>query len=149
MKKNKVKDAFLEQLRKVPIIQVACEKCGISRNSVYRWKNEDEQFRKEMETALAEGEELVNDMSESQLLSLIREKNWNAISFWLRKRNPKFRDRIEVTTPERQEELSPEQEEIVQKALQLAAQPIQDTKPEASVTDEYHEQSTDTGSPAA
>ena len=41
MKKDKVKDAFLEQLRKVPIIQVACEKVGISRNSVYRWKNED------------------------------------------------------------------------------------------------------------
>lgn len=148
MKKDKVKDNFLAQLKKVPIVQVACEKIGVSRTSVYRWRNEDTAFRKDMDSALAEGEELVNDMSESQLLSLIREKNWNAISFWLRKRSPKFRDRIEVTTATPQEELSPEQEAIVQKALQLASPPIKETKPEASITNEHHEQSTDTGSPA-
>jgi len=122
MKKNKVKDEFLAQLKKVPIVQVACEKVGISRNSVYRWRNENAEFRKEMEAALAEGEELVNDMSESQLLSLIREKNWNAISFWLRKRNPKFKDRLEVSTvPLPQEELSPEEEAVVNESLRLAA----------------------------
>lgn len=149
MKKDKVKDAFLTQLKKIPIVQVACEKVGISRNSVYRWKQEDEQFRKDMETALAEGEELVNDMSESQLLSLIREKNWNAISFWLRKRSPRFRDRVEVTANfERQEELSPEQEAIVQQALQLAAAPQKETESQAPVTDNQHEQSSP-GSPAA
>jgi len=120
MKKNKVKDAFLEQLRKVPIIQVACEKVGISRNSVYRWKNDDPEFEKELTVALEEGEALVNDMSENQLLSLIREKNWHAISFWLRKRNPKFKDRIEVEVAPRQEELTPEQEATVREALRLA-----------------------------
>ena len=120
MKKNKVKDAFLEQFRKVPRIQVACEKVGISRNSVYRWKNEDLEFEKELNTALEEGEALVNDMSENQLLSLIREKNWHAISFWLRKRNPKFKDRIEVEVAPRQEELTPEQEATVREALRLA-----------------------------
>lgn len=121
MKKNRVKKEFLEHLRKVPIVQVACEKFGVSRNSVYRWRNEDPEFRKEMDMALAEGEELVNDMGESQLLSLIREKNWQAISFWLRKRNPKFRDRVEVITSTPQEELSPEQEAVVKEALRLAA----------------------------
>lgn len=120
MKKDKVKDAFLEQLRKVPIIQVACEKVGVSRNSVYRWKNEDPEFEKELATALEEGEALVNDMSENQLLVLIREKNWHAISFWLRKRNPKFKDKIEVEVAPRQEELTPEQEATVREALRLA-----------------------------
>lgn len=120
MKKDKVKDAFLEQLRKVPIIQVACEKVGISRNSVYRWKNDDPQFEKELTTALEEGEALVNDMSENQLLVLIREKNWHAISFWLRKRNPKFKDKIEVEVKPKQEELTPEQEATVREALRLA-----------------------------
>ncbi|MBU1754979.1 hypothetical protein KKH81_01720 [Patescibacteria group bacterium] len=121
MKKNKVKDAFLDHLRKVPIVQVACEKVGVSRNSVYRWKNEDAEFRKAMETALGEGEELINDMSESQLISMIRDKNWNAISFWLRKRSPKFKDRIEVQVAPTQEELTPEQEETVREALRLAS----------------------------
>lgn len=122
MKKNKKQVEFLEQLRKIPIVMVACEKSGISRNSIYRWRNDDEGFRKEMETALAEGEALVNDMSESQLLSLIRDKNWPAISFWLRHRNPKFRDKIEVTTkiiPN--DELTPEEAEVVREANRLAA----------------------------
>lgn len=128
MKKNKVKDAFLEQLRKVPIIQVACEKVGISRNSVYRWKNEDPEFEKELTTALEEGEALVNDMSENQLLSLIREKNWHAISFWLRKRNPKFKDRIEIEVTPKQEEATPEEEAIIRRAYELR-NPIETHEP--------------------
>lgn len=122
MKKNRKKDEFLEQLKKIPIVQVACEKVGISRNSVYRWRNEDAEFRKEMEEALQEGEELVNDMSESQLLSMIKEKNWPAVSFWLRHRNPKFRERVEVTAKiEESETLTPEQESVVRQALKLAS----------------------------
>lgn len=121
MKKNKFQKQFLDELRKVPIVQVACEKTGLSRNSVYRWRNEDAEFRKAMEEAIAEGEELVNDMSEGQLLTLIKEKNWSAISFWLRKRNPKFKDRIEVEVAPKQEELTPEQEGTVREALRLAS----------------------------
>ncbi len=123
MKKKKLKNAFLEQLKKIPIVTVACEKVGISRNSVYRWRNDDEEFLKEMDIALVEGEALVNDMSESQVLSLIQEKNWSAISFWLRHRNPKFRDRVEVTAKieNRQEKLTPEQEAVVREALRLAS----------------------------
>jgi len=122
MKKNKKKSEFLEQLRKIPIVQVSCEKIGISRNTAYRWKKEDEEFSKNMDEALAEGEALVNDMSESQLLSLIKDKNWSAISFWLRHRNPKFRERVEVTTKiEDLETLTPEQELLVRKALELAS----------------------------
>lgn len=120
MKKNKFQKQFLDELRKVPIVQVACEKTGLSRNSVYRWRNDDVEFRKAMEESIAEGEELVNDMSEGQLLTLIKEKNWSAISFWLRKRNPKFKDRIEVEVAPKQEELTPEQEETVREALRLA-----------------------------
>lgn len=122
MKKNRVKEEFLNHLRKVPIVQVACEKVGVSRNSVYRWKNDDEKFREEMDQAIAEGEALVNDLTENQLLSLIKEKEWSAISFWLRHRNPKFRDHVEVTAKiENKGKLNPEQESIVREALRLAS----------------------------
>lgn len=129
MKKNKFQKQFLDELRKIPIVQVACEKTGLSRNSVYRWRNDDTEFRKAMEEAIAEGEELVNDMSEGQLLTMIKEKNWSAISFWLRKRNPKFKDRIEVEVAPKQEELTPEQEETVREALRLASITIPITQP--------------------
>ena len=123
MKKDRIKDLLLEQLKKIPIIQVVCEKVGIARSTVYRWKSEDEEFKKKLEEALIEGEALINDMGESQLLSLMKEKSWPAISFWLRHRNPKFRERIEVTANIKspQKELTPEQQTIVQEALRLAS----------------------------
>jgi len=122
MKKHKIKDKFLAELRRIPIVEVACEKVGISRVSVYKWRNADKEFAKDMAEALAEGEALINDISESQLLTLIKEKNWNALSFWLRHRNPKFRDKVEITTKVVNDgKLSPEQEATIKEALRLAS----------------------------
>lgn len=121
MKKDKFQKQFLDELRKVPIVQVACEKTGLSRNSVYRWRKEDVEFAKLMDEASAEGIAFVNDMSESQLLTMIKEKNWAAISFWLRHHHSAYRNRVEVTTVTPSEELTPEQEETVRKALSLAS----------------------------
>ncbi|MCD8495186.1 MAG: hypothetical protein LRY46_03780 [Candidatus Pacebacteria bacterium] len=120
MKKNKFQDQFLDELRKVPIIQVACEKSGLSRQSVYRWRKEDKEFLKKMDSALSEGVALVNDMSESQLLTLIKEKNYPAISFWLRHRNDNYKNKLEITTKDDNEELTPSQAKIVKQALKLA-----------------------------
>ncbi|AKM84437.1 TPA: hypothetical protein DCZ46_03735 [Candidatus Campbellbacteria bacterium] len=120
MKKNKFQDQFLAELIKIPIIQVACEKTGLSRNSVYRWKKEDKEFSNKMDEAYAEGVALVSDMSESQLLTLIKEKNYPAISFWLRHRNENYKNKLEITTKEDDEELTPSQAKIVKQALRLA-----------------------------
>lgn len=120
MKKNKFQDQFLDELRKVPIVQVACEKTGLSRNSVYRWRKDDKEFLKKMDSAISEGVALVNDMSESQLLTLIKEKNYPAISFWLRHRNDNYKNKLEITTKEDNEELTPSQAKIVKQALKLA-----------------------------
>ncbi len=121
MKANRTKQIFLDHLRKIPIIQIACEKAGVARATVYRWRKESSKFRHAMEEALIEGEALINDMGESQLISLIRDRNYPAISFWLRHRHQKFRDRIEVTTvPDQNKELSREQKAVVTQALKLA-----------------------------
>lgn len=122
MKNNGTKKLFLENLKKVPIIQVACEKAGVSRATVYRWRDKDKKFRKALDEALSEGEALVNDMSESQLISLIKEKSFPAVRFWLNHRHEKFKERVEVTTKtEDQEKLSSEQQKIVKEALKLAS----------------------------
>lgn len=120
MKKNKFQQTFLEELLKVPIVQVACEKAGLSRNSVYRWRKEDKSFLKNMDSALAEGVAFVNDMSETQLLTLIKEKSFPALSFWLRHRNDNYKNKLEITTKDDDEELTPSQAKIVKEALKLA-----------------------------
>ena len=119
MKKNRKRDDFLEQLKRIPIVQVACEKANLSRNTVYRWRHEDKQFSTDMDVALTEGEALINDLTESQLLSLIKEKNWPAMSFWLKHRNPKFSDKIEITgkIDTQEQPLTPEEEKVVENAI--------------------------------
>ena len=97
MKKNKIQDKFFEELRTIPIVQVACEKSGVSRNSVYRWKKEDKSFSRKMDQALVDGVAFVSDMSESQLLTLIKEKSFPALSFWLRHRNDNYKTKVEVS----------------------------------------------------
>lgn len=120
MKKNKLQDSFFAELAKVPIVQVACEKTGISRNSVYRWRKDDKSFSSKMDTALAEGVALVSDMSETQLLTLIKEKSFPALSFWLRHRNDNYKQKLEITTKDDDEQLSPSQAKVVRQALKLA-----------------------------
>jgi len=120
MKKNKFQELFLLELEKVPIVQVACEKTNLSRNTVYRWRKEDYNFAQKMEESLAKGVSLVSDMSETQLLTLIKEKNWSAISFWLRHRNDNYKDKIEVVTKSDNDKLTPSQAKIVKQALRLA-----------------------------
>ena len=117
MKKNTLQDQSFEELTKVPIVQVACEKTGVSRNSVYRWRKDDASFCKKMDQALKDGVALVNDMSETQLLTLIKEKNYPAISFWLRHRNDNYKNKLEITTKEESEALTPSQAKIVRNAL--------------------------------
>lgn len=120
MKKNKLQDGFFAELAKVPIVQVACEKTGISRNSVYRWRKDDKSFSKKMDKALADGVALVSDMSETQLLTLIKEKSFPALSFWLRHRNDNYKNKLEISTPDEDEVLSPAQTKVVKQALKLA-----------------------------
>ncbi len=126
MRTKKDKQTFLENLKKIPIIHAACERSNVSRASVYRWKNEDKKFEKALNKALSDGEALINDLSEGQLIALIKDKNFSAIRFWLNHRHSKFRDRIEVNANIKNapEELTPEQEKLVQNALKLASTEI-------------------------
>lgn len=120
-RQSKEKEQVLKQLKKTPIIQVACNQARVSRPSYYRWRNEDKEFKKATEEAMKEGELFINDMSESQVLSLIKDKNWQAVQFWLKFHHPKYANKIEVNTTVKQsdEKLTPEQEKIVRRALKF------------------------------
>ncbi|OGL65777.1 hypothetical protein A3F52_00830 [Candidatus Uhrbacteria bacterium RIFCSPHIGHO2_12_FULL_47_11] len=117
------KNKLIDQLRRTPVIQIACERAGVSRATYYRWRKEDPEFAKATNEALTEGTGLMNDMAESQLLASIRDKNFSAIAFWLKHKHPEYGNRLEVTAKikEELEPLTPEQEETVKQALKLAS----------------------------
>jgi hypothetical protein len=83
MKKYRKEKSFLEQLKTIPNISLACEKVGLSRNTVYRWCNEDSEFKKRVDEALESGVESVNDLAESKLVTNINNGNMRAIQYWL------------------------------------------------------------------
>lgn len=120
---DKTQELLLEQLKKTPIVQVACEKVGIGRATYYRWRKENEVFSEQADISIAEGSLLVNDMAESQLMAAIRDKNLTAIIFWLKHHHPHYATKVEVTARLKtdNESLTPEQEALVTRALKLAA----------------------------
>jgi ACT domain-containing protein len=86
---KKQKELLLGHLRTVPIINLACAKIGISRATFYRWCEESEDFKTDIENAKIDGIENINDLSESQLVALLKEKKFQAVAFWLRNRPSK------------------------------------------------------------
>lgn len=113
------KEQIIENLKKTPVVQVVCEKLGIGRASYYRWRKEDKEFAKVADAAIEEGSHIVNDLAESQLMSAIKDKNLTAIIFWLKHHHSKYRTRVEITAGQNFE-LSPEEEEKINKALVLS-----------------------------
>jgi hypothetical protein len=119
-RQNKLKEALLEEFRKIPIVQVACNKYGVSRATYYRWRKEDGAFAQAADEALDEGVLMVNDMAESQLLSAIRDKNMTGIIFWLKSHHKAYSTRVEVEATVRNLTLTPEQQALVRRALELS-----------------------------
>lgn len=77
------KEKFLEILKVTPIRQIAYKQSGISKATFHRWINEDKEFTKQAEEALLEGRNLMVDMAEAGLFSLIREKHYPSIKLFL------------------------------------------------------------------
>ena len=122
MKKDKIKDLLIKLLKDMPVAHLALKKLNVSRASYYRWMK-DPKFAKEVNTAIAEGEALINDLSESQLISLIRDRNFQALHLWLKSHHPKYGQKVELNghITYSDEELTPEQTNVIKQALRLAS----------------------------
>ncbi len=127
------KAALIEQLRKTPVIQIACEKVGVSRMTFYRWRRDDETFASEADEALADGKSLVNDLAESQLLSALKDGDPWSIQYWLRHHHAEYSNKLEITAKTSSETLTPEQQEQLNRALEFAGV-LPQTSPEDSGT---------------
>lgn len=116
------KEALLAQLKKTPIISLACSKAGVGRATYYRWKTENEDFSKHADQAIREGRLFINDLAESKLLASIQEQNMTGIIFWLKHNHPAYTTRVEISQADSvdKNQLNPEEEQKVKKALRLA-----------------------------
>lgn len=121
MSKLAKKSELLTQLRKNPIVQVACQRTGIGRATYYRWRHASSEFSEQADEAIYVGEQLISDMAESQLMNAIKNGNMSAIVFWLKHHHKAYETRVRVDANIKHEnpELTPEQEGLVAKALAM------------------------------
>lgn len=117
---SKNKNLLIEQLRKIPIVQIACEKSNVSRASFYRWRKEDPEFERLTNEAIENGVSLISDLAESQLISNIKNGNLGAITYWLKHRHSSYSNRIELEGHIKTSyELDDQQKELLEKAVNL------------------------------
>jgi len=123
IKKSKLQDNLIEQLKKTPIIEVVCQKVGIGRNSYYRWRRESKKFAIDCDKALEEGCAFINDLAVSQLISAMKNNNLTAVFYWLNHKHEDFANKLEVSgnLEIKKDALTKEQEKGIKKALMLAS----------------------------
>ena len=123
VRQNKLKEAFIDQLKRTPTIETSCQKVGISRATVYRWINASKRFEKTVDEALTEGRTFMSDIAENQLFSLIGEKKIEAIRLFLAHNNPRYSNKLELsgTLATKDEALTAEQKTLIRQALKLSS----------------------------
>lgn len=116
------KERFLQELRKTPVVQVACQKVGWGRTTYYRIRKQDKKFAELADTALQEGRVVVNELGEAQTITLMKEKDMRAIRFWLTHNDPRYSNKLELTghLTHASETLTAEQEKLLRAALGFA-----------------------------
>lgn len=122
LRQKKLKEALLEQLKRTPTVETACQKVGVGRATVYRWRDQSKGFREQIESALNEGRTFMSDIAENQLFALIGEKKYEAIRLYLSTHNPRYSNKLEVTgSVNTDNPLTKEQKKLIREALKLSS----------------------------
>jgi predicted DNA-binding protein (UPF0251 family) len=123
IRQNKLREAFLDQLKRTPTIETACQKVGVSRATVYRWIRDSKKFEKQVDDSLKEGRSFMSDIAENQLFSLIGDKRIEAIRLYLSTHNPRYGNKLELSgaVSGKDEPLTKEQRKLIKEALRLSS----------------------------
>ena len=81
---------MLEGLAKKPIITQVLLEAGVSTSTYYRWREEDEKFKRDTEEVYRNGAMRMNDIAESQLFKKVCEGDRISTTYWLNHRHPSF-----------------------------------------------------------
>lgn len=122
-RQNRIKEAFLEQLKRTPTIETACQKVVVARATVYRWIKTSKKFETKVDEALNEGRLFMSDIAENQLFSLIGDKKIEAIRLYLSTHNSRYGNKLELSgkISTKDEPLTDEQKALIKKALKLSS----------------------------
>lgn len=84
---EKMKQSILELIKNGVTKTGACQKVNIDRSTLNFWEKQDLQFQHQIRSALHIGEEVINDLAESQKIKKIKEGDIRMILYQLNKRD--------------------------------------------------------------
>lgn len=84
MKSERHRQKIIEELRRTPIVEIACKNAGVGRTAFYEWLKRNKKFRAQVEDAMLSSRATVTDLAESKLIGKIKEGSFKEIEFWLR-----------------------------------------------------------------
>ena len=121
-RQTKLKQALLEQMKRTPTLEQACQKVGVSRMTVNRWRTKSKRFDGEVEAALREGREFVSDVAETQMFNLIGQGKQEMIKYFLSHNNARYANKLELsgTIATKDEPLTVEQKKLIREAMKLS-----------------------------
>ncbi len=90
-KTKKLVNKLLQELERTGIVEISCEKTGISRNTFYRWLKEDKEFLGRASEAMFIGTGRVSDIAASNILTGIKANDFKSTVYWLSHRHPEFK----------------------------------------------------------
>jgi hypothetical protein len=90
MKSEKHREKLLEELRKTPIVEIACRNANIGRTTFYEWYKRNRKFRAQADIALFGSRNVITDLAESKLINGVKEGRFQEIRFWLEHNSPTY-----------------------------------------------------------
>lgn len=109
MKKQRLQNKFMEEIKEYPNVSAVCKKLDISRQTFYRWCKEDKRFKEEFENSISIGTDSINDLAESKLINKINKGEMVAIKYWLNNNHKKYvtpREKIPWSDPKNDDEIT-------------------------------------------
>ncbi|MFA6896933.1 MAG: hypothetical protein WCQ96_01465 [Patescibacteria group bacterium] len=99
------KELFLTRLEEMPVTSVVCKKIGVSRASIYRWRDKDPEFDAKVIEAKIKGDDNMRDLAEYQVLKKMQEGDLSAAKYYLDRKHPAYARRTSIPDTARQPNL--------------------------------------------
>lgn len=96
---------LLELLAESGNVSYSCKRAGISRDTYYRWRADDEPFSLKADKAVTGGKEFVNDLAHTKLIQMINDGHFGAVKFQLSNCHDDYHPK-KTTSPYRLEEMT-------------------------------------------
>lgn len=106
------KKALIDELKKMPIIEVACRKTDTGRTTYYRWRDEDTEFAREADEAIKFGKSIINDLAESKVITGIKNDDRTYTIYWLNNNHKTYVNKFKTSQIMKEEIIDLTDEEI-------------------------------------